>query len=142
MSEEADIPELQEGIEEESDIFEFGEKQKRSGQQCRTDISLFISEVERYGISDRAASALYNAALMCNNIITKECKDKVVDKYKIRRSRESFRALQSLKKQNEIEDQGGLGCIGVDGKRDRKSKKVMTYAVDGVAFEKKVVDSP
>ena len=60
-------------------------------------------------------------------------------KYKIRRSRESFRALQSLKKQNEIEDQGGLGCIGVDGKRDRKSKKVMTYALDGVAFEKKVV---
>ena len=137
-----DIPDLQADITETTgeDESYIGEKEKRSSQ-CRTDISVFIAEVERYGISDRAASALYNAALIYNGIVTDECKDKVVDKYKIRRGREPFRVLQGEKKQAGLEEQGGLGCLGVDGKRDKKSRKIITCSVDGEVVEKKVVGS-
>ena len=35
---------------------------KTMSNQHRTELSFYIAEVSRYGISDRAAAALYNAA--------------------------------------------------------------------------------
>ena len=43
----------------------FNESSKNKSKQNRTDIKRFIAEVERYGVSDRAAAALYNTALGC-----------------------------------------------------------------------------
>ena len=39
------------------------ELNRKSNDQNRTDLSCFIAEVIRYGVSDRAAAALYNGAL-------------------------------------------------------------------------------
>ena len=74
-----------------------------SSNQNRNKIENFISEVERYSISDRAAAALLNGTLKDNNIII-DGKDKnAVDKYKIRRSREAYRLKQKEKQRSKIE---------------------------------------
>ena len=52
----------------------------------------FITEVERYFISDKAASALYNAAIITVGIITAEDNQNVVYKCIIERGRASYRA--------------------------------------------------
>ena len=54
------------------------------------NLSLFTAEVCRYRVSDRAAAALYNAALTTVGLITDDDKNLVVDKSKIRRSRYIF----------------------------------------------------
>ena len=38
-----------------------------------------------------------------------------------------------------VQDLGGLGCVGVDGKRDRKSKKIVVEVINGNEVEKKKV---
>ena len=38
-----------------------------------------------------------------------------------------------------IKDLGGIGCVGVDGKRDRKSKKIVIEVINGNEVEKKKV---
>ena len=40
--------------------------------QNRTDLSTYIAEVSRYGVSDRAAAALYNAALKTVDMINED----------------------------------------------------------------------
>ena len=62
--------------------------------QNRTDFSSYIAEVSRYGVSDRAAAALYNAALKTVDAINEDKTKLVVDQAKIRRSREIFSAKQ------------------------------------------------
>ena len=99
----------------------------------------FIAEVERYFISDRAASALYNAALRTVGLIPAEDTQKVVDTDKIVRGRSSYRAAEKYKKMGKIKDLGGIGCVGVDGKRDRKSKKIVIEVTNGNEVEKKKV---
>ena len=80
--------------------------------QNRGNIMPFIAEVERYFISDRAASALYNAALKTVGMITAEDNQNVVDKCKIARGRASYRAEVSNKKREAIKDLGGIGRVG------------------------------
>ena len=77
----------------------------------------FISEVERYFVSDRAASALWNAALRCTGAITQENTQNVVDKCKIVRGRAAYRDLERKKQKEKDETQGGLKCGGAYGKR-------------------------
>ena len=55
--------------------------------QNRLDLSFFISEVDRFQISDRAAAALATGLLRDLGIVTDSDKTKVVDRYKIRRAR-------------------------------------------------------
>ena len=55
--------------------------------QNRLDLSFFISEVDRFQISDRAAAALTTGLLRDLGIVTDSDKTKVVDRYKIRRAR-------------------------------------------------------
>ena len=114
-------------------------KKNMDHNQNRIAITPFIAEVERYFISDRAASALYNAALKTVGLITAEDTKKVVDKAKVVRSRASYRASEKAKKMEKIKDLGGIGCVGVDGKRDRKSKKIVVEVINGKEVEKKKV---
>ena len=133
-----DVPELhthEAGDETEVDYDHMG----RDHNQNRINLVEFIAEVERYFVSNRAASALYNAALKTVGLITADDNKNVVDKCKIARARASYRALEKKKKMEEIEDLGGIGCVGVDGKRDRKSKKIVIEVVNGNEVEKKKV---
>ena len=123
----------------DDDYPHIGHKDSMDHNQNRITIMVYISEVERYFISDRAASALYNAALRTVGLITAEDTQKVVDKAKIARGRASYRAAEKYKKQGEIKALGGIGCVGVDGKRDRKSKKIVIEVVNGKEVEKKKV---
>ena len=77
----------------------------------------FIAEVERYFVSHRAASALWNAALKCTGTITQENTQNVVDKCKILRGRAAYRDLERKKQKEKDETQGGLKCGGAYGKR-------------------------
>ena len=93
-------------------------KTRNSQKQNRTDLSYYIAEVARYGISDRAAAALYNAALKTVDAIKEGETTLVVDKSKIRRGREIFSAKQKDIRKDALEGQGGIKCFGSDGKRN------------------------
>ena len=82
-----------------------------------TDIRVFVAECVRYQISDRAAVALYNAALKTLGHVDY---DKIVDKSKYRREKAKFGARQRLKKKAETVH--GFGCLGADGKRNKKTR--------------------
>ena len=96
--------------------------QMSSSQQQRHVLDTFISEVIRYGISDRAAAAIHNAILIDYDLITDEKKDLVVDKSKIRRCKESFRRKQTNLQKEKVSRTAGIQCIGTDGKRNKKTK--------------------
>ena len=123
----------------DGDYVNLGKVAGRDHNQNRVNIIPYIAEVERYFISDRAASALYNAALKTVGLITAEDTKIVVDKSKIVRGRASYRAAEKSKKMEKVQDLGGLGCVGVDGKRDRKSKKIVVEVINGNEVEKKKV---
>ena len=138
--ENLDLPDVNVDDKHDGVDFEYVDKDDNSSKdhnQNRINILPYIAEVERYFISDRAASALYNAALKTVGMITAEDTKNVVDKSKIIRSRASYRAAEKSKKVNKIKDLGGLGCVGVDGKRDRKSKKIVIEVINGEEVEKK-----
>ena len=88
--------------------------------QNRTDPSFFIAEVCRYGVSDRAAAALYSATLKTVNIITDDENKLVVDKSKVRRARDIFSAKEKALRRERMESGGGIQCLGSDGKRNKK----------------------
>ena len=92
----------------------------------------FIAEVVRYGWSDRGAAAAHNAALKTVGIITDGGDKLAVDKSKIRRARDSFGAKQRQKLRTEVEETGGLRCIGADGKRNKKTKQREIQTINGV----------
>ena len=110
-----------------------------SNSQNRINIMPFIAEVERYFVSDRAASALWNAALKCTGAITRENTQNVVDKCKIVRGKAAYRAIEKQKQKEKIESDGGLKCVGVDGKRDKKTKTIVSEIINGQRVEKKKV---
>ena len=88
---------------EKDEDFVFVDRRRVPSSQNRNNIENYISEVERYGISDRAAASLFNAAQRDLKIIT-DGKDKdAVDKYKIRRSRTSYRLNKKAKMKKKVE---------------------------------------
>ena len=66
--------------------FIIGDKRCNKSQN-RINIMPFIAEVERYFVSDRAASALFNAALKCVGVIKADDTKNLADKSKIVRGR-------------------------------------------------------
>lgn len=86
--------------------------------------------MHRYSISDRAAAALYNGALKDQGIIIDGRDQAVVDKSKIRRARQKYRAKEKAKKKANIDKLGGIKCIGTDGKRDKKTRKRVVTIVN------------
>ena len=87
-------------------------------------------------MSDRAAAALYNTALICQGIITPNNKEEVVDSSKIKRGREYYRNEMIKEKTIKVAEVDCLKCLGVDGKRDRKSRKIVLENINGNIVKK------
>ena len=114
---------------------------ERTHNQNRNNIENFISELERYGISDRAGAALLNAHNRDLGIIT-DGKDKdAVDKFKIRRARAAYRLKVKARMKTKVDGTGGLTCLGVDGKRDKKTRKRVVQIINGEEVDKNVVET-
>ena len=132
---------------EESDGFNIPTEKNKETNYTTLDISLFVAEVARYGVPDRPASALWNAAVKClqNNKCTKNHDDDektiveklTVDRYKIRRAKEKFARIQKAKKTEETND--GIQCLGTDGKRDKRTLRKETVKVNNIETEKHFV---
>ena len=116
LTETPEFIELNEPLEEHmDDAFEGPSEQ--SSNQNRLNLDYFIAEVVRYGVSDRAAAALFNAAVKSVELLCDGSDKLAVDKFKISRGRESLGQRQRKEKDREIQSIGGLQCIGSDGKR-------------------------
>ena len=109
--------------------------------QNRINLDYFIAEVVRYGWSDRAAAAAFNASLKAVGVITDGNDKLAVDKNKIRRARDSFGAKQKQKQKSQVDKTGGLQCIGADGKRNKKTKQRVIQIFNGVETVKIVTKS-
>ena len=112
------------------------EKSTISTTQNRTDLSSYIAEVIRYGISDRAAAALYNGALKTIEAIKENKTTLVVDQAKVRRSRDLFAARQKDIRKKKRQGEGGIKCFGSDGKRNKKTRVSEIEIVNGETKEK------
>ena len=134
-----DIEPESDGLEDMEVDVEFAERTKTHCNQNRTDLSSYIAEVCRYGVSDRAGAALYNAALRTVGVVTDDDTVLVVDKNKIRRARDIFSAKQKTIRQRKLEDGGGIQCIGTDGKRNQKTKVCEIQIVNGEPKKKYTV---
>ena len=97
----------------------------------KTDLKVYVSECIRYQVSDRAAVALYNAAL--RTIGTLET-DKIVDKSKYRREKAKFGARQREKQK--IVNRNGIFCMGSDGKRNKKTRVKEVQIINNKEVEK------
>ena len=103
----------------------------------------FAAEVCRYSVSDRAAAALWNAAVKCltdATLMTFEDNGEVddlvkTDKNKIRREKRKFAVKEKARVDEEISS-SGIECIGTDGKRNKKTLKKTMHIVDGEEVEK------
>ena len=128
-------------FEEDKEYVEDKAAKDGTTNQNRNKIENFVSELERYGISDRAGAALLNAHNRDLGIIT-DGKDKdAVDKFKIRRARASYRLKVKNKMKTKIDATGGLTCLGVDGKRDKKTRRRIVQQINGEDVEKEVVET-
>ena len=112
------------------------ELNRKSNDQNRTDLSCFIAEVIRYGVSDRAAAALYNGALKTIKAMEENETTIVVDQAKIRRSRDIFSARQRDIRKKKRQGDGGIKCFGSDGKRNKKTRVCEVNIVNGDPKEK------
>lgn len=120
---------------------EFIEKKARNGMNWNTlDMGPFVAECCRYSISDRGAAALWNAAVKCLGtagfIETEDdsIDDKIkTDKSKIRREKKKFSEKEKVRKKEEV---SGIECLGVDGKRDKKTIKKTFNIVNDEEVEK------
>ena len=144
---EAESANAEDALTEENTESEFkrnprgGRGQNIDHNQNRTNLDFFIAEVVRYGRSDRAAAAGYNAALKSIGALTDGDDKLAVDKNKIRRSRDVFAAKQKGKHKTKIELTGGLKCIGADGKRNKKTKQKEVQIINGIETVKVVTKS-
>ena len=96
-----------------------------------TDLREYVSECVRYQVSDRAAVALYNAAL--STIGSLET-NKIVDKSKYRREKAKFGGRQREKQK--LENKDGFSCIGSDGKRNKKTRVRQVQIINNKEVEK------
>ena len=120
-------------IEKDDD---FTEIIRNSSNQNRTDLSSYTAEVIRYGVSDRAAAALYNAALKTIDAIKENDITLVVDQAKIRRSRDIFSAKQKNIRKEKLQMENGIKCFGSDGKRNKKPRVAEIEIINGEPKEK------
>ena len=82
-------------------------------------------------MSDRAAIALYNAALKTIGCLET---NKIVDKSKYRREKAKFGARQ--KEKHEAANKDGISCIGSDGKRNKKTRVREVQIINNKEVEK------
>ena len=75
--------------------------------------------------------ALYNAALKTLGHVEN---NKIVDKSKYRREKAKFGARQQLMKKAQVAQ--GFGCLGADGKRNKKTRVKQTQIINNKEVEK------
>ena len=136
MSQETEKNDSENNDMETQDDQEYTVVTKPASNQNTTDMTFYTAEVCRYGISDRAAAALYNAALKTVNLISDDETKLVVDKSKVRRAREIFSAKQKNLRQERLQAGGGIQCLGTDGKRDKKTRVCEVQIINGEPKEK------
>ena len=102
-------------------------------------MDLYAAEVARYRVPDRAAAAMWNAAVKClqdngfteKAVISVTLNEKTitekltVDRYKIRRSKEKLAKKQKEKKNKETKG-------GTNEKHDKKTMKKETVTINNV----------
>ena len=115
-------------IEEQDDPIYVPEKESCSSNETTTDLTYFIAECVRYNVSDRAAPALYNAALHTMGELQEY---QIVDKSKIRQEKEKFGTKHKIIQNKLISNNRSLMCIGVDGKRNTNTMVQETRVVNG-----------
>lgn len=136
---------VEENMNIENSDEEYIEVTKVDNQQTRINIEPYAAEVVRARDSPRNGAAMWNAVIKClhnhglikNEDETAISKFLIVDRYKMKRSMEQFAEKQKVKKKDEVKD--GLECIGVDGKRNKKTLKSETKTVNGVKVKKQSV---
>ena len=81
---------LEEDEDDDDQDAEWTQEAKELPGQNRQDLPNFSRMSDRFGVSDRAGAALFNAAMIDCNIIKKgECKG-LLEKSKLRRQREKW----------------------------------------------------
>ena len=118
-------------IENEDHADEDYDVDTEENNNTTTDIKIFVSECIRYQVSDRAAVALYNAALKTLGPVES---NKIVDKSKYRREKAKFGARQEVKKKAQVAK--GFGCLGADGKRNKRTRVKETQMINNKEVEK------
>ena len=102
---------------------------------------MFAAEVVRSGVSIRAGAALYNAALKCHGLISDTDSRFICDKNMLSRAVQIYGAKQKELRKEKLDAEGGIACIGSDGKRDKKTRTKEIEIINGEAQEKYSVKS-
>lgn len=90
-------------------------EQPQSAQRNFVSLPVLAKTLDRYGVSDRAGAAIASAVLKDFKIISKDDNHHVIDRYKIRRARDSERQ----KLQNEQNKAVVLQGLYFDGRKDK-----------------------
>ena len=105
--------------------------EKENKDTTTTDLTVFVAECVRFQISDRADVALYNAAIKTLGPLDSNM---IVDKSKYRREKAKFGLRQTERKK--VEAAKGFGCIGADGKRNKRTRVKETQLINNQEVDK------
>ena len=86
---------------------------KRQKTQMRVKLPATAMACDRHGLSDRAAASITTAVLHDFGIVTADDSSKIIDRSKVRRSRETKRKLQQVK------SDASLPGLYFDGRKDK-----------------------
>ena len=120
--------ELEEDVDDAPDPT-FRPQAKNTSNQTRMSMHHFAAETRRYFVGERAGAALWNAVIKDleeAGVIkggtgdTEITESLTVDRYKCRRELKKFGSLAHKNENMKLMNDGGLKCIGSDGKQDRK----------------------
>ena len=95
---------------------EFVIPEKEKVKQNRMVLRNLAKECDRWGVSNRAGAAIANAVLIDAGVITSEDQTNVIDKNKLRRSREEYRNERQVKEIQQLEENQGHAYY-FDGKK-------------------------
>lgn len=103
-------------VDNAEDDSDFVIPEKVKVKQNRMILRNLAKECDRWGVSDRAGAAIANAVLIDAGIITYEDQTNVIDKSKLRRSREEYRTERQAEDTQQLEEKQGHAYY-FDGKK-------------------------
>ena len=142
---DVDYDTLEENIVDEEEYTGETEKEKKVTQQTRINIEPFVAEIIRAKNSPGSAAAIWNAVIKCledHGLIMNEDETSIttnltVDRAKVRRAMNELAKKEKEKNKENTKD--GIECIGVDGKKDKKTLINKTVEVNGVKVNKNFI---
>ena len=128
--------------ENEKDLYQEDQSKSSASKsnscsQNRLNLSCFITEVDRFQISDRAAAALATGLMRDLGLVSDSDKSQVVDRYKVRRERK--KRQKDKKRKRKEETAGNVNCLGFDGKKDKHTRILIESEVDGKIVLKQAI---